>query len=43
VRGLTLADVEAELDRRHASPALPPSPERSSGEGRGMAEGQGGG
>jgi phosphoribosyl-ATP pyrophosphohydrolase len=38
-RGLTLADVEAELERRHASPPLPPSPERSSGEGGGAGGG----
>ena len=46
-RGLTLADVEAELERRHASPLSPalraapsPSPERSSGEGAGAKGGR---
>ena len=45
-RGLTLAAVEAELERRHASPPSPalratpvPSPERSSGEGTGAKGG----
>ncbi len=45
-RGLTLADVEAELERRHASPPSPalhatplPSPELRSGEGGGAGGG----
>jgi len=32
-RGLTLADVEAELERRYPPPAPPPAPERRSGAG----------